>query len=265
MAAKWQQWMPLHIDRFFGSPAVQAMHPTAQMGYLRLLAACWQSEDCTVPADPIDLAEKSGLGDDMWAQFGPRILRKFERVDGNGHLRNLVCYEEWKEAKRVFDSRREAAAKTNSARSANGHRAVTDDIAVRSADTRTTVVPVVVNVPVSVRKEPDDDLEPEMVAVCLGELLGISIGCGPGSMNAAVTEVAAAEKKRGKSMKELQVEMEGAYRFYEQEKPGLRIQWGPAKFFGDGHWRTPESWPRKQKTRSEEISTWRAKDDDEGA
>jgi hypothetical protein len=36
-----------------------------------------------------------------------------------------------------------------------------------------------------------------------------------------------------------------AWRDYERQKPELRITWGAEKFFGDGHWRTPEAWPRK--------------------
>jgi uncharacterized protein YdaU (DUF1376 family) len=260
MAAKWQQWMPLHIDRFLGSASVRAMGPTASMGYLCLLMAQWQSEDCTIPADPFELAERSGLGDELWAHHGSRILRKFKSVDGNGRLRNAVCFEEWSEAKRVFDARRESASKTNSARSPHGHRTVTDGIPSRSAHTRTTVVPVDVSVPVSVSVE---GLSPEMMARGLAERLGISLGYGPNSFNTAVTEVAETEQKAGRNLEDLCSEMEGAYRFYLQEKPGLRIAWGPAKFFGDGHWRDPTGWPRKQKSRQEEIKEWRAPDEEE--
>lgn len=157
MAAKWQQWFPFKIDAFRGSPSVQAMHPCARAGYIYLLGAAWQTEDCTVPNNALELAEISGLGDELWALHGPRILRKFETVEGTDRLRNEVCYKEWGEAKRVFEARKDAADRTNSARSPkhiyvqspDGHRVALPNESLRSGDTRTTVVPVPVNVPVS--------------------------------------------------------------------------------------------------------------------
>lgn len=104
MAERWQQWMPFHIDKFRGSPEVQAMHPAGRMGYLYLLASAWQTDDCTISADPMDLATESGLGDEFWALYGPRILRKFDAVDG-GRLRNTVVFEEWSETKRVWEEK----------------------------------------------------------------------------------------------------------------------------------------------------------------
>ena len=107
-------------------------------------------------------------------------------------------------------------------------------------------------------------LTPDMMARGLAERLGVSLGYGPGSFNTAVTEVAAAEQKAGRLLEDLCIEMESAYRYYLQEKPHLRITWGPAKFFGDGHWRDPPGWPRKEKSRAERIAAWSAPDDDEG-
>ncbi len=148
MAERWQQWMPFHIDRFRGSPDVQAMHPTARSGYIYLLASAWQTDDCTVPNNPFDLASLSGLGDDLWAQYSTRILRKFEVIEGGTKLQNHVEFAEWKDAKRVYDARREAAIKTTKTRSPrtkptvtvdnqDGHRTVTDGTPLRSADTQT--------------------------------------------------------------------------------------------------------------------------------
>lgn len=140
--------MPFHIDSFRGSPSVQAMHPAARAGYIYLLAACWQSDDCTLPNDPLALAELSSLGDELWSVHGPRIVRKFEAVDGR--LRNPVLYAHWLEAKRIYESRQGAAAyanqskrsrKTVTAQESDGDRAVTDTVTVRtpsrSADTIT--------------------------------------------------------------------------------------------------------------------------------
>jgi uncharacterized protein YdaU (DUF1376 family) len=121
MAKPWQQWMPFYIDRFRGSPDVQAMHPIARIGYLYMLASAWQTEDCTLQNDLLDLASISGLGDELWAQYSARILRKFETTE-DGRLRNRVLFQEWSSAKRIFDARSEAAKQTTAKRSANGDR-----------------------------------------------------------------------------------------------------------------------------------------------
>lgn len=131
MAEKWQRWMPFHIDRWRGSPDVRAMHPAARMGYLELLCSCWQSSDCSISDDAIDLATNSGLGDELWVLYGARILRKFVLVDGR--YRNEVIFEEWSEALRVYQKRKSGAVRTNSSRSANEERTDTE----RPADTHT--------------------------------------------------------------------------------------------------------------------------------
>lgn len=152
MAERWQQWMPFYIDRFRGSPDVQAMHPCARIGYLYLLSSAWQTEDCTIPTDPIDLATLSGLGDELWEQYSARIMRKFDRVDGTNRMRNSAEYTEWLDAKRVFEARQAAARKTTQTRSPSykstvtvtdlfGDCTVTDTVTdgapLRSADTQT--------------------------------------------------------------------------------------------------------------------------------
>lgn len=148
MPAKWQRWMPFDIDAFRGSPSVQAMHPAARAGYLYLLADSWQTDDCTIPSDPIDLADKSGLGDELWAIHGPRILRKFEPIadgdcdgdrdgDRGVQLRNASLYRRWLKAKEIYESRQKAADRTNKARSPQQDDAVTGREPLRSADTQT--------------------------------------------------------------------------------------------------------------------------------
>lgn len=61
MAARWQQWMPFHIDRWKGSAHVQAMSAAARSGYLYLLTAAWQTTDCSLPAEDDELAVLAGL------------------------------------------------------------------------------------------------------------------------------------------------------------------------------------------------------------
>lgn len=77
------------------------MHPTARSGYLYLLSSSWQTDDCTISSDPIDLATESGLGDELWAQYGGRILRNFKFEDGR--YQNAVVFGEWERAKREFE------------------------------------------------------------------------------------------------------------------------------------------------------------------
>lgn len=81
------------------------MHPCARVGYLYLLAFAWQTDDCTIPSDPIDLADKSGLGDELWMVHGPRILRKFHAVEGTDRLRNAPLYTRWIDAKAIYEAR----------------------------------------------------------------------------------------------------------------------------------------------------------------
>lgn len=126
--------MPFHIDKFRGSPEVQAMHPSARCGYIYLLASMWQSDDCTISSDPLDLATESGLGDELWAIHSPRILRKFELFEGK--LRNAVLFSEWSEALKVYEKRKTGAVRTNSARSPHAVRTQSE----RPADTVTGTV-----------------------------------------------------------------------------------------------------------------------------
>jgi hypothetical protein len=139
MPAKWQQWMPFHIDRFKASPAVQAMPPAARIGYLYLLSCCWQSDDCTIPGDDEILSELSGLGDELWSIHGDRILRKFGRGPDD-RLFNHILKIEWDEARKIYEARQSSAKRTNTVRWSIGDRSVTDEVANRSADTRTLTV-----------------------------------------------------------------------------------------------------------------------------
>ncbi len=134
--------MPFRIDAFKSSPAVQAMHPAARSGYLYLLSCQWQSDDCTISNDQLDLAEASGLGDELWSIHSARILRKFDTVTVRSplendtvtvRLRNQACFLEWEKAKKVFEARQKAALDTVTVRSPRGHHSKNG----RSAYTRT--------------------------------------------------------------------------------------------------------------------------------
>lgn len=226
--AKWQQWMPFRIGAFKSSPAVQAMHSSARSGYLYLLACCWQTEDCTIPSDPILLAEMSGMGDELWALHGPRILRKFHEVDGTDRLRNDVCHQEWLDAKAVFDRRRASAERTNSARSPHQSETVTERTPSRSADTRTTVVLVPVDVPDSV------DIR------CLSETVGIFDVKQQSDMLRLLTVFV---KESGRPVQDAIQWMIHRWQQYQQECAGHEWQYGSSyKFFMSGKWNTPATW-----------------------
>lgn len=177
---KWQRWIPFEIDAFFGSSAVQAMHPAAQMGYWRLLCAQWQTDDCSLSGDPLDLAEKSGLGDELWALYGPRILRQFPTLsersastNGTLSVRNPQCYEKWEEAKKVAERRKSGAERTNSVRSATGKHTLSERLAGASRAGAPAPVPVSVFVPVVAFPENGDSGSELAAANWLLEELGV--------------------------------------------------------------------------------------------
>jgi len=116
-----------------GSRYVQAMHPAARSGYLYLLAAQWQSDDCLVSSDEEELAALSGLGA-LWPDFSRAILRNFVIID-DAKIRNTVLFEEWSEALRVFEARRKGAKVTNE-RSADAERAQSDTVTAKPAKRR---------------------------------------------------------------------------------------------------------------------------------
>lgn len=135
MAARWQQWMPFHIDRWKGSAHVQAMSPAARSGYLYLLTSAWQTTDCSLPADDEELAVLAGLTPDEWKEYGPVIRRRFS-LDEEGRLFNEVLRGEWIEAKQIFEARQSNARRTNSVRSPNAQHPGTAG-ALRCATTDT--------------------------------------------------------------------------------------------------------------------------------
>ena len=132
----------MEIDALKASPSVQGMHPSARAGYVWLLLDAWQSDDCTIPSDPMDLADKSGLGDELWNAHGIRILRKFERVDGSDRLRNLPQYERWQAAKAAYGKKQEAAHRTNEIRYPSLFPSVSDTVTEIQASITDTVTEI---------------------------------------------------------------------------------------------------------------------------
>jgi hypothetical protein len=131
--------MPFHIDRWKGSPHVQAMRPAARAGYLYLLTAAWQTEDCSLPSEDDELLILAGLTDEEWAEHGGRIRRRFS-MGPDRRMFNPVLRRKWADAKRVFELRQDGARRTNSARRPGAERAKTVRGTSRSPDTQTLTV-----------------------------------------------------------------------------------------------------------------------------
>jgi uncharacterized protein YdaU (DUF1376 family) len=128
--------MPFHIDRWKGSPHVQAMRATARAGYLYLLTAAWQTEDCSLPTDDEELGILAGLTDEEWKEHGARIRGRFT-VAADGRMFNTVLVGEWSDAKHIFESRQKNAHRTNSVRTPNEGRIQNVQRAARNANTGT--------------------------------------------------------------------------------------------------------------------------------
>jgi uncharacterized protein YdaU (DUF1376 family) len=107
--------MPFEIDAFKASSFVQRSESVARLGYIYLLTAQWQTDECSLPGDDQELFEMCGLTADEWAQHKDRILKKFISLPG-GRLRNQAGFEKWSEAKRITESRRDGALKGNAIR-----------------------------------------------------------------------------------------------------------------------------------------------------
>lgn len=122
---EWRQWMPLHIDELRGNPRVQAMSDAAFRGFINLLMAQWQTDDCTLPTEDTELAVLSGLRH-KWKRNAHAVRAMFDTVSvtvsgtDTERLRDAdqYQYEEWTKAKGMYISRSAGAHRTNEKRSA---------------------------------------------------------------------------------------------------------------------------------------------------
>jgi uncharacterized protein YdaU (DUF1376 family) len=121
VAERWQQWMPFHIDRWRGSMHVQSMRAAARIGYLYLLAAAWQSDDCSLSDDDEELQIRAALDDEEWRENSAAILRRFTKGE-DGRLVNVVLLSEWKRAEEKFKTNQARAEATNRKRATNAGR-----------------------------------------------------------------------------------------------------------------------------------------------
>jgi hypothetical protein len=68
-----------------------------------------------------------------------------------------------------------------------------------------------------------------------------------------IQEQAKLDLAAGRIADDIAAELTASIRFYREEKPKLRITWGLEKFIGEGHWRDPRGWPRKESTTGKDV------------
>ena len=83
-------------SNWLSSDAITMMTPEQEGAYIRLLARCWNSKDCTLPDDDASLAVFSRLAD-RWLQVGMAVRKQFVPVEGlDGRITNLTLRAQWK-------------------------------------------------------------------------------------------------------------------------------------------------------------------------
>lgn len=80
---------------WLSSPKIALMPPQYEGAYIRLLAYCWDSGDCSLPDDDDELASLSRLGEG-WLNGGSKVLRKcfVSHPTKPGHLSNQRLLDE---------------------------------------------------------------------------------------------------------------------------------------------------------------------------
>lgn len=61
-----------------------------------------------------------------------------------------------------------------------------------------------------------------------------------------LTDVCKLELQAGTAPEKLRETLIESFRHFNQARPRLEITWGPARFFGEGHWRDATLWPWKE-------------------
>lgn len=69
------EYFPFFPKNWLSSPAITLMSPEEEGAYIRLLAHCWDSEDCAIPGDDKSLAKLSRLGE-RWLSDGSAIAER---------------------------------------------------------------------------------------------------------------------------------------------------------------------------------------------
>lgn len=86
-----------YVKDWLTSRAILLMTPELEGAYIRLLAYCWDSDNCSLPNDNIELAKLSRLGE-HWSSEPAAVLRNcfVPHPDKSGYLTNLRLLKEFK-------------------------------------------------------------------------------------------------------------------------------------------------------------------------
>lgn len=109
-------YFPFYPADWLSSPRIMCLTLAQQGAYLRLLAVCWMSGDCSVPDDPQKLAALTGLPLEEVPTLGPFLGPHPQKT---GSLTNGRLYKEWKKAHWVSDMRAQAGKKSGKSRRTN--------------------------------------------------------------------------------------------------------------------------------------------------
>lgn len=109
-------YFPFYPADWLSSPRIMCLTLAQQGAYMRLLAVCWMSGDCSLPEDPQKLAVLSGLPIEEVPALG---LFLGPHPQKTGFLTNERLYKEWKKAQWVSDMRAQAGKKSGKSRRTN--------------------------------------------------------------------------------------------------------------------------------------------------
>lgn len=204
--------------------------------------------------DPLELAEISGLGDELWGIHGPRILRKFDLLE-SGRLRNAICFEDWSRARMTYEKRSSAADKTNSLRLAHGDRTVTVD---DDDGNRTPTVSGRVYVDVSVPLNTGSTIPDSVDCRVLSERVGIFAMREQADMLRCLSVHV---KASGQKVADAIEHMIARWEQYQARLPdlGFTPYTTSYKFFMSGNWNRPEAWAERKNgdARNETVAYWK--------
>ena len=90
-------YMPLFVDDWLTSEAVDAFTLEQRAAYLQLLLRQWKAPDGVLPTDERELARMSGLGR-RWQKLGRPIIARCFVKRGDRYV-NPRCRAEWEHAR----------------------------------------------------------------------------------------------------------------------------------------------------------------------
>lgn len=106
-------YFPFFPADWLSSPTIQCATLEEQGAYVRILCACWLSNDCTVKDDSSTLSKLSGLPEHSLT-FVRSVLVQHPSIEG--HLTNKRLLDEFKKAQRFIAQKVQAGKKSGKSR-----------------------------------------------------------------------------------------------------------------------------------------------------